>query len=484
MNTKLPISLLEKSRRYSPKILILGLVVVMVFGLFTTTNQRSNTVKAFKDDDTVEPLAGTWQTWVLESGSQLRPVPPPGNKETREEIRVLEALAGQRDAAALAQIVYWNSGAPEYRWNEIAMDAAFDANLAGMRAERLLALLNVAMYDATVAAWDAKYEYARARPSEFIPAFETAIPNPNNPSYPSEHAVAAGAASEVLAFLFPENAEAYRDKAEEAGKAFLLAGVQYPSDVTTGLELGRQVAALVIERAKADNSNAQWDGSMPSGQCNWTGSNPVAPAAGQWKTWVLTSGSEFRPGPPIDCTSTEMEEEMAELRTYPRTPSRNTTVAFFNEYGTGATRGYWYWNEELGNKIFEYNLVDNSPRAARAYALLYIARYDANIACFEAKYAYWAIRPFQLDPDFQPLFPTPNHPTYPAAHACVSGATADVMSYLFPQDTESFQADAEDAGESRLWAGIHFRNDVEAGFTLAHNLAQKVIDHAQNDGSQ
>jgi hypothetical protein len=186
MNTKLPISLLEKSRRYSPKILILGLVVVMVFGLFTTTNQRSNTVKAFKDDDTVEPLAGTWQTWVLESGSQLRPVPPPGNKETREEIRVLEALAGQRDAAALAQIAYWNSGAPEYRWNEIAMDAAFDANLAGMRAERLLALLNVAMYDATVAAWDAKYEYARARPSEFIPAFETAIPNPNNPSYPSE----------------------------------------------------------------------------------------------------------------------------------------------------------------------------------------------------------------------------------------------------------------------------------------------------------
>jgi hypothetical protein len=484
MTTKLPANLLEKRRRYLPKITILGLVVVMVFGLFTVTNQRSNAVKAFKDDETVEPLAGTWQTWVLESGNQLRPAPPPANKETREEMRVLEELASQRDATALEQIAYWNSGSPEYRWNEIAIDAAFDANLAGMRAERLLALLNVAMYDATVAAWDAKYEYDRARPSQFIPAFETVIPNPDSPSYPSEHAVVAGAASEVLAFLFPENADTFRNKAEEAGRAFLLAGVQYPSDVATGLELGRQVAALVIEQAKADNSNAQWDGSMPSGQCKWTGSNPVAPAAGQWETWVLTSGAEFRPDPPIDCTSSEMEAEMAELRTYPRGSSMNTTVAYFNEYGTGATRGYWFWNQELGNKIFEYNLVDNSPRAARAYALLYITRYDSNIACFDAKYAYWAIRPFQLDPDFQPLFPTPNHPTYPAAHACVSGATADIMSYLFPQDTESFQAEAQDAGESRLWAGIHFRSDVEVGFTLAHNVAQKVIEHAQNDGSQ
>ena len=484
MSTKFPTNSAEKRSQYSPKIIILGLVVTMVFGLFINTNRTSNTVKASKEDEAIEPLAGTWKTWVLASGSDLRPAPPPGKKETQEEIKLLQDLAGQRDAAALEQIAYWNSGSPAYRWNEIAIDAAFDANLAGTGADRLMALLNVAMYDATVAAWDAKYEYARQRPGEFIPALETVIPNPNSPSYPSEHAVVAGAASEILAFLFPEDAEAFRNKAEEAGKAFLLAGVQYPSDVTAGLELGRQVAALVIERAKADNSNAQWDGVMPSGPCSWTGTNPIGPAVGQWKTWVLSSGSEFRPGPPIDCTSPEMEDEMAELRTYPRTPSRNNTVAFFNEYGSGATRGYWYWNEELGTKIFEYNLVNNSPRSARAYALLHITRYDAAIACFDAKYAYWAIRPSQLDPEFQTLFRTPNHPTYPAAHACVTGATADLMAYLFPQDTERFQAEALDAGESRIWAGIHFRSDVEAGNTLAHHVAQKVIERAQNDGSQ
>jgi hypothetical protein len=75
---------------------------------------------------------------------------------------------------------------------------------------------------------------------------------PTCPSYPAEHAVVAGAASEVLAYLFPDSAAAFREKTEQAGRAFVLAGIQYPSGVDAGLELGRQVAALDIERAKQD----------------------------------------------------------------------------------------------------------------------------------------------------------------------------------------------------------------------------------------
>jgi hypothetical protein len=129
-------------------------------------------------------------------------------------------------------------------------------------------------------------------------------------------------------------------------------------------------------------------------------------------------------------------------------------------------------------------LDSNSPRSVRAYALLYITRYDVSVACFDAKYAYWAIRPFQLDPTFQTLFPTPNHPSYPAAHACVSTASADIMSYLFPEHSADFQAIAQDAGESRIWAGIHYRSDIDSGDALGHNVGQKVIELAQNDGSQ
>ena len=99
--------------------------------------------------------------------------------------------------------------------------------------------LNVAIYDAMVAAWDSKYLYRRPRPSDLSRSLTTAIPNPRSPSYPSEHAVAAGAASAVLAFFFPQQAAFFNAKAEEAGHSRLLAGVQYPSDVQAGLELGR-----------------------------------------------------------------------------------------------------------------------------------------------------------------------------------------------------------------------------------------------------
>ena len=474
----------NKRVRSFPTILGLALVVMFVLGQFSSGILLPATAAASsKKGDQVEPQAGTWHTWVIESGSQLRLPPPPDKEETKDEIAVLLELANQRDAAALAQIAYWNSGAPAYRWNEIAIEALFNGNLAGHAAERALALLNVAMYDATVAAWDSKYTYDRPRPSEFRSALQTAIPNPNSPSYPSEHAVVAGAASEVLAYLFPTDAEVFRGNAEQAGRAFLLAGVQYPSDVAAGIELGRQVAARVIEYAQTDGSDAQWDGVIPSGPCNWTGSNPIAPVSGTWKTWVLSSGSEFRPGPPIDCTTPEKAAEMDELRNIERTRKRST-IAHFNEYGSGATRGYWYWNDQLAKKLFEYKLDSNSPRAVRDYALLYITRYDVSVACFDAKYAYWAIRPFQLDPTFQTLFPTPNHPSYPAAHACVSTASAEIMSYLFPDHTAEFQAIAQDAGESRIWAGIHYRSDIDSGNALGHNVGQKVIELAQNDGSQ
>ena len=58
------------------------------------------------------------------------------------------------------------------------------------------------------------------------------------------------------------------------------------------------------------------------------------------------------------------------------------------------------------------------------------------------------------------------------------------MSYLFPEHAADFQAIAQDAGESRIWAGIHYRSDIDSGNALGHNVGQKVIELAQNDGSQ
>jgi len=141
------------------------------------------------------------------------------------------------------------------------------------------------------------------------------------------------------------------------------------------------------------------------------------------------------------------------------------------------------WYQTLSQRLFEYRLEDNPPRAARAYALASIAHHDASVACWEAKFNYWAIRPFQLDPALTSLFPAPNHPSYPAAHGCYSGAIARVIGGLFPDFAEGMEVRSTEAAESRIWAGIHYRSDVTAGLAVGRKVGDLVLEHASQDGA-
>jgi membrane-associated phospholipid phosphatase len=442
----------------------------------------SAAIAAAHAGEQIEPNAGTWKTWVIASGRDFRAPPPPNDAAAGTEIAELKALAKQRDAAK-DLIAYWDVGPPSYRWQEIALDETLRNNLPWQYAIRDFALMHAAVYDAMVAAWDSKYFYRRKRPSEVDATLSTALPNPRSPSYPAEHAVAAGAAAAVLSYLFPDRAAYFAGKADEAGRSRLLAGVQYPSDVSAGLELGHKVAALVIERGKADGTDAKWTGNVPTGPGKWNGTNPILPQMAMWKTWVLDSPSEFRSPPPPAYDSPEKAAELSEIKNFPRTPKTNS-AAYFWEYAVGGLRGHQYWAGQIGRLVLEYRLDDDPPLAARAYALHDIAVTDAGIACWDGKYTYWAIRPFQLDPEVKPLFPTPNHPSYPAAHGCFSTAQAVTLGYLFPRDTAVLAALAEEAGESRVWAGIHYRSDIVAGAALGRAVADKVIARARKDGSQ
>jgi membrane-associated phospholipid phosphatase len=435
----------------------------------------------------IEPNAGKWKTWLLADVNQVRPPGPPARAISEQEIGVLNQLSFQRDAAALDLISYWDAGSPSFRWNEFAVDQVIRNNLVGPPAARVMASLHVAIYDAMVAAWDAKYLHRRPRPSDLNRSLTTAIPNPRSPSYPAEHAVAAGAASAVLAYFFPQQAAFFNAKAEEAGQSRLLAGVQYPSDVKDGMEMGRAVAQLVIARAQADGSDAVFTGTIPQGACNWKGVNPALAMAGTWKTWALASANQFRPGPPPACDSAQMATELAEVKNVPRpipatAASFNTTrLAYFWQ---GAAAAIKPWNDLTWQKILEYRLDTNPPRAARVFALTSIAFYDSLIATWDAKFAYWAIRPNQLDPSVTTLFPNPNHPSYPSAHTSLSVGQAEVLIYLFPRDAETIRRLATESGDSRVWAGIHFRSDLNAASAMSEQVAALIIEWAKNDGSQ
>jgi membrane-associated phospholipid phosphatase len=436
-------------------------------------------------DEQVEPLAGGWKTWVLASGNQLRPAPPPDASATATELKELHAMVGRRDAAARDLIVFWDSGAPGYRWNGILADELARHKLAGATTSRPVALVQVAIYDATIAAWEAKYTYRRPRPAATDPTLVSAIPTPRSPSYPSEHAVVAAAAAGVLTYLFPEDGPTLASRAIEAARSRELAGVQYPSDTAAGLELGRRVADLVIERARHDGSEMAWIGKVPTESGKWSlrrypaDAAPVAPAFGAYKTWVLAAGSELRPGPPPEFDSAQQAAEVAEVVNFARTFATNA-AAFYWQTPNGTTT---HWIQAADQKIFEYRLDTNPPRAARVHALMSVATYDATVACWDAKYTYWAMRPFQYDERFTPPIPVPVHPSYPAAHGCHSGAAAAVLAYLFPRDATTLNAQASEAAMARLWGGIHFPTDIRVGLELGRGVAERVIEKGRDDGS-
>ena len=423
----------------------------------------------------IEPDAAHWQTWVLASSDDVRPPAPPDRTATLAEIAELKALTAQRNAAAEAQVVYWDAGSPSYRWIEIALNQIKNKPISNPRVARGLSLMNVAIYDAMVAAWDAKYSYNRLRPSQVDPTLATLVAVPNSPAYPAEHAVAAGAAAAILSYLYPDDAQTFAAKAEEAARSRVLAGVQYPSDVEAGLALGRRVAQQVIARAMADGSDAQWDGQMPSGAGYWTGEKPLEPLAGSWQPWVLASGDELRPPPPPAYDSAEVAAEIQEIKAVTHTWQLDGRVLYWQTFD--AVFNFWYDN--ASRHIFEHHLDTNPPQAARIYAAMSVAHYDSYIACWDAKYTYWAIRPYQVDPEVVTYFPYPPHPSYPSGHGCVMGAFAAILGHFFPEQAADINGVAEEAGESRIWAGIHYRHDIEAGLALGKAVGELVIKRAE-----
>jgi membrane-associated phospholipid phosphatase len=300
------------------------------------------------------------------------------------------------------------------------------------------------------------------------------------------------AAATVLTYLYPQIGAAIQALADDEGRSRLLAGVEYPSDVTAGMELGQAVGNALIQRAKTDGADTPWTGTIPTldptgrGEPLWNGTNPIFPLAGTWKTWVLTSGSQFRSGAYPDFFSAAGIADLNQVVTFDRSLngtnfSRNAE-AFFAQTTVGGILGEF---GSLSQRILEERLADNPPRAARVNALLSVAMHDAMAACWDAKYFYWRIRPFQAHPGLVTLFPTPNHPSYPAAHGAGSGAAGAMAAYLFPRDAAFFTANANQLAQSRLWAGIHYQTDIDAGLGLGRTVAQTVIaQRATVDGSQ
>src|SRR5699024_1800584 len=134
--------------------------------------------------------------------------------------------------------------------------------------------------------------------------------------------------------------------------------------------------------------------------------------------------------------------------------ARQDSIAKFWAMGTGSLIA-GFWNTTAAELIERNGLGE--LEAARALALMNTASMDALIACADAKFTYWLLRPSQADPGIALAIGLPNFPSYPSNHSCFSGAAAYVLGAVFPADEQRLSDMAYEAGVSRIYGGIHYR---------------------------
>jgi hypothetical protein len=409
--------------------------------------------------------------WLATSYDQVALPASPNGIQT--ELATLKGMVAKRTPDDVARFQWWSAGGPVYRWNEMILDEMQDAFVTLPLSARHLALFHTALDDAIAAARQLRKPGARAASSGMDAAVNANLKSKAALS-PSEYAAAAATASEVLGYLLPARAAHFTAKAEEAMQIRLLGGAEYPHEVAAGRAIGQHVAALAIARGKSDGSDAKWTGAVPEGKALWKGTNPIAAVAGTWKPWVLSHGAEVRPALPPDAESDQVKADLNELKTFKRTPKSNHRATFWEV--NGGARAHTLWNDIARTKLLEQRY---GPQVeSRILAALNVALIDAGIACWDAKYTFWYARPAMLDPEVKPLFATPNHPSYPSAHSCFSTAAATVLARVFPSDGGRLLALGKEASEARIWAGIHYRFDIDAGEEIGRKVAEKALERA------
>jgi membrane-associated phospholipid phosphatase len=291
------------------------------------------------------------------------------------------------------------------------------------------------------------------------------------PHPPTSSAIGAASAT-VLASFFPLDAAEIEAALDAQASAEPWPGAKH-QDFARGEAIGRAIGAKVLAFAQGDRVGAADPGRAPIGPGYWIQGAVTARGNYRARPFFLASDDEFLPPPPPAFGSQVFLDGLAEVRSI----AANRTAEQI------AIANYWNVNQSPRSNAAVVNLAVElirshrvkETKAARILFLMNGASFDAVVGCFGAKYTYWFIRPPQADPTIATVFPTPPHPSYPSAHSCVSGATTGVLALAFPDEAARLEAVALEASLSRLYAGIHYRFDMDAGLALGRAVAAKAF---------
>lgn len=224
--------------------------------------------------------------------------------------------------------------------------------------------------------------------------------------------------------------------------------------------------------------------------------------AGNWKPVLLASATEINVPAPSDPTSNTYKNELAEIKTL----QQNISTEQQKKITYWAAGGVLRWNELMRELVAKYNLPPyqnadgtypvpvaanpfayplfpfaNPPYAARAYAYISAAQYDALIAAWHYKLQYKRLSPYKNDSGISAKLPQTDLPSYPSEAAVLAGVTAEMMKLLFPTEIDNISAKAKEQEISMKVAGAATQSDIDAGEALGRAVAQKFIARARSD---
>jgi membrane-associated phospholipid phosphatase len=409
-----------------------------------------------------------------------------------------EAATGRDLAGPPASVAFSpGSGQSVVDWNHelITILGTPGAQPATVHPTRSFALLQAAEYDAVVSITHAAPPYL----------FWLTAPRGARPD-----AAADQAAHDVLAALYP----AQKPEIDQM-LATEFAAIPNTPGKQQGIQVGATVAQLLVNLRSTDGSAATPPPFVPGtqpGQYRPTPPNFPAPVFTNWGTvtpFVLDSGQQFRPPAPPPITGAAYARALNQVKSLgqdtstTRTADETTQAQFW-----GASPIWNVWNE-IAQKLAVARHA-SLERTVTVFGNLDLTLADATIAMYDAKYHYLVWRPvtaIQLgdtignpgitgDPAWLPLTVTAADPSYPGAHATISEAAATVLAAFYgghqqltvtsdgdPGVTRSFggfQAAADEATLSRLFAGQHTMIDLVAGQQLGHQVAQFVLTHLES----
>ena len=194
----------------------------------------------------------------------------------------------------------------------------------------------------------------------------------------------------------------------------------------------------------------------------------VEPEAGNWKTWFITSGKDYRLPAPSSYKN-EIHEVLERQKNLDAKTKQQ--IIFWNAGSPG-----YHW-QEMMNKLWA---VDTGRYGALANMLLGAATYDATIAAWDTKYAYKRPRPFVADNKIKIYTVKPESPSFPCENSVAAGVAVTIFSHFYPAMADSVKRLAQQQMDSRIAAGVAFPSDTRAGFELGKKIAEKEIEQTKD----